>query len=116
MDTFINDFGDTVTTAGQRSISTTQRSLFSSMIQVGELAGSIVAASIGNRRARRDGLVLSCVFVCIGSATQSCSTNSAVFIVGRTLLGVGIGIISNVVPLYLSEVPPKYLRGAMVGT
>jgi MFS family permease len=34
-------------------------------------------------------------------------------VVGRILAGVGIGISSSVVPLYISEISPKEIRGAL---
>jgi MFS family permease len=34
-------------------------------------------------------------------------------VVGRVLAGVGIGISSSVVPLYISEISPKEIRGAL---
>ena len=37
-------------------------------------------------------------------------------VVGRFVLGGGVGIISNCVPLYLSELPPANIRGAVVST
>lgn len=35
-------------------------------------------------------------------------------IVGRLILGVGLGVASYATPLYLSEITPKNIRGAMI--
>lgn len=41
---------------------------------------------------------------------------SSLLIIGRLVLGSGVGIISNAVPLYLSEIPPVNIRGAVVSS
>lgn len=116
MSTFLDVFGNATDANGSRTLTDTLRSLLSSMIMVGEMVGCLMSASIGNRVGRRQGITIAMVVVCIGAAMQACSTNLTVFIVGRTVLGIGIGIVSNVVPLYLSEITPKEIRGAMVGS
>lgn len=117
MPIFLNDFGNTMDPAtGEKTLTDTLRSVLSSMIQVGEMVGSLSATFIGSRLGRKYTIATAYVIVCLGAVLQTCSKNLAVFIVGRTILGMGIGILSNAVPLYLSEVPPKSLRGAMVGS
>ena len=39
-----------------------------------------------------------------------------ILMVGRLLVGFGVGIASLVVPVYLSEVSPQEVRGAVVAT
>ena len=38
----------------------------------------------------------------------------AVLMVGRLIIGFGVGIASQIVPLYLSEVAPVEIRGKLV--
>lgn len=38
----------------------------------------------------------------------------AVFVVGRVFAGLGVGIVSTCIPMYLSECSPKWIRGAVV--
>ena len=38
----------------------------------------------------------------------------AVFVVGRVFAGLGVGIVSTLIPMYLSECSPKWIRGAVV--
>jgi MFS family permease len=38
----------------------------------------------------------------------------ALFCVGRVVAGLGVGFISNVIILYMSEIAPKKVRGALV--
>ena len=38
----------------------------------------------------------------------------SVFVVGRLFAGLGVGLISTLIPMYLSECSPKWIRGAVV--
>lgn len=48
--------------------------------------------------------------------TLAVTGSRPLLVVGRLVLGAGVGIISNCVPLYLSELPPANIRGAVVST
>nr|CAB3453128.1 unnamed protein product [Digitaria exilis] len=48
-----------------------------------------------------------------GGAINAGAMNIAMLIVGRVLLGVGIGFGNQAVPLYLSEIAPYRIRGAV---
>lgn len=74
-------------------------------------------------------VTIGCVLQLIGRRASSltchpCSRDRAtavtgskpLLVVGRFVLGGGVGIISNCVPLYLSELPPANIRGAVVST
>jgi len=50
----------------------------------------------------------------LGVALQTASTELDLFIAGRTIAGLGIGIVSTIVPLYQSETAPRWIRGAVV--
>lgn len=57
------------------------------------------------------------LLVTIGAILQLIVTgNSPLLIVGRLVLGAGVGIASNAVTLYLSEIPPAEIRGSMVSS
>ncbi|URD96911.1 Sugar carrier protein [Musa troglodytarum] len=49
----------------------------------------------------------------LGSAINGVAMNVAMLIIGRILLGVGVGFANQAVPLYLSEMAPPQLRGAL---
>lgn len=55
----------------------------------------------------------SIIFV-IGAVLQSASYSVAQMIVGRIVLGLGVGCCSAEVPLYLSEVAPANIRGQLI--
>jgi MFS family permease len=45
---------------------------------------------------------------------QVASTTVALLVPGRLIAGIGIGFVSAVIILYMSEVAPKAIRGAIV--
>ena len=50
----------------------------------------------------------------VGAIIMAFAGNVAVLMVGRFVVGLGVGIASMVVPVYLSEVSPTEVRGTVV--
>lgn len=95
MDSFLQRFGDTVTN-GSPALKSGTLSLLSSIVQVGELLGSLTATVIGGVGGRRGGLLAACTFVSIGAIIQlACNGSIVQLTIGRLVLGMGIGQISN---------------------
>ena len=67
---------------------------------VGSLGGAGIADALGRRKA----FFLDSIPLLIGAAVCSMSTGIASMVVGRTIIGLGIGLSSALVPLYISEV------------
>ncbi|KAK8865577.1 hypothetical protein IAR55_000721 [Kwoniella newhampshirensis] len=113
---FIRQFGDTDAN-GRSSISSSDQSLWVSIIQVGEVFGSLAAGPIGDWSGRKGGIACAITLLAIGVILQMLVVGSGALItVGRVIAGGGIGIISNAAPLYLSEIPPMEIRGACVSS
>lgn len=113
MKTFVRDYG--VETNGVYAITTSDESLLTSIVQAGEFCGALLAGPIGDWGGRRAGFFTACFFVTLGVVLQLIVRGSVPLLgVGRAVLGLGVGITSNVVPLYLSEIPPSQIRGAVV--
>ncbi|KAF5390512.1 hypothetical protein D9757_005203 [Collybiopsis confluens] len=88
-----------------------------SIVQAGEVVGSLFAGPIGDWGGRRLGMQTACLLVTMGVIIQiSVAGSIPALTVGRAVLGMGIGCISNSVPLYLSEIPPAAIRGSIVGS
>jgi SP family sugar:H+ symporter-like MFS transporter len=58
---------------------------------------------------------VACLVFSIGVALQTAATAIPLFVVGRVWAGVGVGLVSTLVPMYQSECSPKWIRGAVVG-
>ncbi|KAL4437118.1 hypothetical protein ABPG75_004257 [Micractinium tetrahymenae] len=76
---------------------------------VGSLAGSGLADSLGRRRA----FLLDALPMLAGPLISAGATGLAAMLAGRVLTGVGIGLSSALVPLYISEISPTALRGTL---
>ncbi|KAI0262637.1 MFS monosaccharide transporter [Russula aff. rugulosa BPL654] len=96
-------------------ISSAQRSLVVSILSVGTFFGALAAAPMADIIGRKWGIVLACLVFSIGIALQTAATALAPFIVGRVWAGLGVGLVSTLVPMYQSECSPKWIRGAVVG-
>ena len=81
---------------------------------LGCLAGVMVAGSLADRYGRKPlMLVASLIFIAAALGTGA-ATALEWFIVFRILGGVGIGIASNLSPMYIAEVSPGHVRGKFV--
>ncbi|KAI0788773.1 MFS monosaccharide transporter [Abortiporus biennis] len=95
-------------------LSSAQQSLVTSILSAGTFFGAIFGAPIGDFVGRRGGIFVANVVFCLGVALQTGSHNFATFVVGRVFAGLGVGIVSTLIPMYLSECSPKWIRGAVV--
>ncbi|KAK3219729.1 hypothetical protein Dsin_013699 [Dipteronia sinensis] len=81
-------------------------SVFGSVITAGGVLGSLVNGKIAELLDRRCAMWLSELF-CIVGWLDALSLD-----IGRFSLGIGVGIIAYVVPVYITEITPKNIRGA----
>lgn len=77
---------------------------------VGALFGGRVAAGLGRRRT----LVLGGVIFTLGSLWCAAATSVVMLGAARTFLGLAVGAVSIVVPMYISEMVPPLVRGRLV--
>ncbi|KAI8629227.1 general substrate transporter [Xylariaceae sp. FL1651] len=90
-------------------------SLFTSILSLGTFLGSLVGADIADYIGRRPTIIGGCFVFVVGCILEIASTNQEVlFVFGRLIAGGGVGFISSVVILYMSEIAPKAVRGAVV--
>jgi sugar porter (SP) family MFS transporter len=91
--------------------------LIEGVIMSGAMAGAALGAAVGGQLADRLGrrrliLVGAGVFF-LGSFTMAVAPNVPVLVAGRLIDGVAIGFASIVGPLYISEIAPPRIRGAL---
>lgn len=93
MDTFLRDFG-TLQADGTYKLSSTYTSLFASIVQAGEFCGSLSASVIGDWSGRKGCMRVAVTLVTIGCILQLVVVgNATLLVVGRLVLGFGVGII-----------------------
>lgn len=85
---------------------------FTSSLYVAGLLASFFASHVTREFGRKPSIIVGGAAFLAGSALGGAAVNVYMLILGRLLLGVGVGFANQSVPLYLSEMaPPKY-RGA----
>nr|ACL36477.1 hexose transporter [Triticum aestivum] len=85
---------------------------FTSSLYVAGLLTTFLASGVTARRGRRPSMLLGGAAFLAGAAVGGASLNVYMAILGRVLLGVGLGFANQAVPLYLSEMAPPRHRGA----
>jgi len=96
------------------SIPSWQQSLVTSILSAGTFFGAIIAGDLADFIGRRMTIILGCLVFCIGGILETASTGYKVMVAGRLIAGFGVGFISAIVILYMSEIAPKKVRGAVV--
>lgn len=88
--------------------------LVTSTFLIGCAAGSILVSMLADWWGRKKCIIASGVVFLVGGALQAAATNSAMLYIGRVVSGLAIGVLSMVVPLYISEAAPTEIRGRMI--
>ena len=82
---------------------------------VGSIAGVAVAGWLSDRFGRKPTMLFSSVLFSVSAIGCAFCMGFTDLVVYRIVGGVGIGIVSIVSPVYISEISPEKMRGAMVG-
>ena len=80
----------------------------------GAAAGSLAGGWLADRFGRRHVILATAVLFVAGSILSSLSASVGWLIGSRVLIGIATGVASFVAPMYLSEIAPPKVRGAMV--
>lgn len=82
------------------------------------VAGAIIGAAFGgwmnDKLGRKKSVLLADVVFILGALVMAIAPAPWVIIVGRVLVGLGVGVASMTAPLYISEASPAKIRGALV--
>ncbi|KAL5354535.1 hypothetical protein ACLOAV_000624 [Pseudogymnoascus australis] len=87
-----------------------------SILSAGTFVGALAAAPLADQLGRRRALMIAAGVFSIGVTLQVASKALPLYVAGRFVAGVGVGMISVIVPLYQSEMAPKWVRGVLVST
>ncbi|KJZ70832.1 hypothetical protein HIM_09791 [Hirsutella minnesotensis 3608] len=100
---------------GHLDITTGQESGIVSILSAGTFFGALFSPLLGDYIGRRPALLISTWVFNLGVILQTAATSIPLFLAGRFFAGLGVGLISALIPLYQSETAPKWIRGAIVG-
>jgi MFS family permease len=70
------------------------------MLQAGAAVGAGVAAPINDKWGRKKSMMVGAACGVVGAALQAGAVHTAMLIVGRLTIGLAIGILTMVVPVY----------------
>ncbi|GJU69915.1 sugar carrier protein C-like protein, partial [Tanacetum coccineum] len=87
--------------------------MFTSSLYLAALLATVVASFTTKSWGRKISMLIGGLTFCAGALLNGFAQAIWMLIVGRILLGVGIGFANQSVPLYLSEVAPYNYRGAL---
>lgn len=99
---------------GHLGLSPSQISIIVAILSAGTVAGALIAAPAGDWIGRRISIIVSVCVFCFGVIFQVCADAIPMLLAGRFFAGVGVGSVSVLVPLYQSEMAPKWIRGTLV--
>ncbi len=81
---------------------------------LGCMAGPLLGGMLSDRWGRRPTLILAGLLFAVGSVGSALPTNAYSFDLFRFIGGVGVGLASVVSPMFIAEVSPPRIRGALV--
>jgi sugar porter (SP) family MFS transporter len=90
------------------------KELLTSILLIGALAGALAAGKIADRVGRRPTVLGTAALFVAGVMLAAFSPSYAVLVGARVVIGLAVGSASMVVPLYIGEVAPPRVRGALV--
>ena len=81
---------------------------------VGAVCGSTLSGRFTDAVGRKRAILFTAAIFTLGSILCAVAGTIPLLIVGRLLVGIAIGVASYTAPLYISEMAPPKLRGALV--
>lgn len=98
----------------QFSLTSLQSGWYVGCALVGSIIGVLFAGTLSDGFGRKKTMILSAILFTLSAVGCAISSNLDQLVLYRIIGGVGIGIVSIVCPLYISEVSPASHRGRMV--
>ncbi|KAK6266158.1 hypothetical protein QUC31_016995 [Theobroma cacao] len=87
-----------------------------SMALVGAMVGAASGGWINDAYGRKKATLLADVVFTAGAIVMAIAPDPYVLILGRFLVGLGVGIASVTAPVYIAEASPSEVRGGLVST
>ncbi|KAG0568535.1 hypothetical protein KC19_6G026600 [Ceratodon purpureus] len=86
---------------------------FSSSLYIAGLISGFGSSWLASKYGRKRSMLFGGITFFIGGILNGAAQNIAMLIIGRILLGVGVGCATQTVPMYLSEMAPSQWRGGL---
>jgi SP family arabinose:H+ symporter-like MFS transporter len=85
-----------------------------SCLMIGAIIGAGFAGVLSDKFGRKRMLILAAILFSVGSIGSAIPATISQFVFARVLGGIGIGVSSTLVPLYIAEIAPARHRGSLV--
>lgn len=90
------------------------KGLVTALLELGAFVGAFSAPHISDHLSRRMAMRVGCFFFLVGAAIQTGSMNYDTVVAGRFVGGLGIGLLSSTMSVYISEIAPPNMRGMLL--
>ncbi|KAK5094088.1 hypothetical protein LTS08_008747 [Lithohypha guttulata] len=112
------NFIEQVEGSGATALTSSHQSLITSILSAGTFFGALLGADFAEIIGRKWTVIMGCGIYIIGVIVQMITGPSVdplgAIVAGRLIAGIGVGFESAIVILYMSEISPKKVRGALV--
>uniref|UniRef100_A0A0E0GMQ0 Major facilitator superfamily (MFS) profile domain-containing protein n=1 Tax=Oryza nivara TaxID=4536 RepID=A0A0E0GMQ0_ORYNI len=102
----VNDFG----------LSNSEYGVFGSVLTIGAMIGALTSGRLADSLGRKTTMGLAAIIGIVGWFTIYFANGATMLYLGRVLLGYCTGVLSYVVPVFISEIAPKDLRGGLASS
>ena len=96
------------------ALSTFEQELIVSIVLVGAIVGALSGGRLSDRFGRRATLLATSIVFIAGAIVCAAAPSIPALVIGRVIVGLGIGLACTTVPVYISEVAPPEARGWQV--
>ncbi|OAA57395.1 General substrate transporter [Niveomyces insectorum RCEF 264] len=111
---FIDAYGKDNGPGQPRTLPSSWLSVASGTPLAGWIIGCALASLLTSRFGRRKTIMVICVIALVGMVIQCAAHNYWALMVGRIVNALSMGIEANCIPMYMAELAPAAIRGALV--
>lgn len=85
-----------------------------SWVTLGALFGALAGGELADRLGRKHSVLIAGVVFTAGSLVEALTPGTIVLVIGRLIVGAGVGAAAVAAPLYAAELAPSALRGRFI--
>ncbi|CAM9023964.1 unnamed protein product [Wickerhamomyces anomalus] len=83
------------------------------ILEIGALISSLLSGKVSDKVGRRRAIRYGAIIFAIGGALQALAPSLTILTIARFISGLGVGLLTTVVPMYQTEISPPHSRGRL---